>query len=190
MVTYAQADDRQRAVLLRGRGYDDRGPTEVLHRRPLGGRLPSGEVPPGYRIRQPDLADDHDRERFIAITRQVFGVTFDVRAIQLESRMLTHREYFVAEADDGVFASWCGVWAAPEVGAGQFEPVGTHPDHRRRGLASAVMARGLDWMRERGLDGAFVGTGARNASNQLYASLGFELVEAYHQWAWSPAVRA
>jgi GNAT superfamily N-acetyltransferase len=149
-------------------------------------RSPALVAPPGYTIRQPDLADAHDREQLIAITRLVFGVTFDGSAIDLEERMLTHREYVVAETVDGTFAAWCGIWAVPEIGAGQFEPVGTHPDHRRRGLASLVMSRGLDWMRQRGLEVAFVGTGVRNASNQLYASLGFEVAELYQQWEWLP----
>jgi ribosomal protein S18 acetylase RimI-like enzyme len=75
---------------------------------------------------------------------------------------------------------------SPDIGVGQFEPVGTHPDHRRRGLASTVMARGLDLMRRRGLDKAYVGTGVTNASNYLYASLGFSVAELYHQWEWRP----
>lgn len=94
--------------------------------------------------------------------------------------------YLAAVTDDGTFASFCGVWTSPEIGVGQFEPVGTHPDHRRRGLAAAVMAQGLAWMRARGLRSAFVGTGTRNPSNFLYASLGFRVAELYHQWEWSP----
>ena len=67
----------------------------------------------------------------------------------------------------------CSPTRVPEIGVGQFEPVGTHPDHRRRGLASAVMAAGMDWMWARGLRQAFVGTGYR--------------MEIIHQWAWRPS---
>ena len=183
---YATADDMERQALLASRGYLDRGPMEVLHGRSLAAPSPAISTPAGYTVRRPKLDDHHDREQLIAITRLVFGATFDGSAIDLEARMRTERDYLVAETDDGTFAAWCGVWAVPEIGAGQFEPVGTHPEHRRRGLASLVMSRGMDWMRQRGLGVAFVGTGVRNPSNQLYASLGFEVAELYHQWEWLP----
>jgi GNAT superfamily N-acetyltransferase len=181
---YATVDDADRQALFASRGYLDRGPMEVIHGRSLDVAGPDRPVPLGYRIRRIDLLDPSDRAHLIQVTRLAFphAVSYDERDIDLEARMLTEHEYVVAVADDGTFASWCGVWANPEIGAGQFEPVGTHPDHRRRGLASAVMARGITWMRRRGLREAFVGTGVRNASNYLYASLGFRVAELFHQW--------
>lgn len=182
---YATADDEERQALLAARGYLDRGPMEVLHARSLAIPAPSVALPPGYGIRRIDLDDAADRRQLVEITRLAFPrATFDERAIDLEPRMLTEHEYLAATAPDGSFAAWCGVWSSPEIRVGQFEPVGTHPDHRRRGLASAVMARGMGWMRDRGLQSACVGTGVRNASNYLYASLGFRVAELFHQWEW------
>ncbi|HEY7331928.1 MAG TPA: GNAT family N-acetyltransferase [Candidatus Limnocylindria bacterium] len=184
---YAVADDAERQALLAGRGYVDRGPTEVLHGRSLADPGPVVALPDGYRIRRIDLAEPGDRRQLVDITRLTFThATYDERAIDLEPRMLTEHEYLAAIAPNGSFAAWCGVWLSPDIGVGQFEPVGTHPDHRRRGLASAVMARGLDLMRRHGLDKAYVGTGVTNASNYLYASLGFSVAELYHQWEWRP----
>lgn len=187
LVAYAPHDDASRARTLAARGYTDLGPREVIRGRPL--RAEPAPVPrvEGYRVRRADLARPEDRRGLIEITRLVFGVTFDQAAIELEARMRTHRDYLVAEADGGGWAAWCGVWSSPEIGAGQFEPVGTHPDHRRRGLASAVMMAGLGWMAERELRMAFVGTGYRAAANGLYDSLGFAPVAILHQWAWRPA---
>ena len=184
---YAVADDAERQALLAGRGYVDRGPTEVLHTRSLADPGPAVVLPDGYRIRRIDLADPGDRRQLVEITRLTFThATYDERAIDLEPRMLTEHEYLAAIAPDGSFAAWCGVWFSPDIGVSQFEPVGTHPDQRRRGLASAVMERGVDWMLRRGLDNAYVGTGVTNASNYLYASLGFTVAELYHQWEWRP----
>jgi mycothiol synthase len=180
---YATADDEERQALLATRGYVDRGPMEVLHARSLAIPAPPVSLPAGYGMRRIDLGDDADRRRLVEITLLAFPrATFDERAIDLEPRMLTEHEYLAVTAPNGGFAAWCGVWSSPEIGAGQFEPVGTHPEHRRRGLATAVMTRGIGWMRERGLDSACVGTGVRNASNYLYASLGFRVAELFHQW--------
>src|ERR671936_569373 len=44
----------------------------------------------------------------------------------------------VAVAPDGSFAAFCLCWLYEENRAGNLEPVGTHSDHRRRGLARAV----------------------------------------------------
>jgi GNAT superfamily N-acetyltransferase len=190
MQAYAVADDAERQALLAGRGYVDRGPTEVLHGRRVADPGPTAALPPGYRIRRIDLSDAADRRQLIEITRLAFPrATFDERAIDLEPGMLTEHEYLAAVAPDGTFVAWCGVWSSRDIGVGQFEPVGTRPDHRRRGLASAVMAEGLEWMRRRGLTTAFVGTGVANPSNYLYASLGFHVAELYHQWEWLPRLR-
>jgi ribosomal protein S18 acetylase RimI-like enzyme len=158
----------------------------VLHGRSLATPGPDVPLAAGYEIRPIDLDDAADRRQLVEITHLAFPhATYDERAIDLEGIMRTEHEYLAAVTDDGTFASFCGIWSSPEIAAGQFEPVGTHPDHRRRGLAAAVMSRGLAWMRERGLRSAFVGTGTLNPSNFLYASLGFRVAELYHQWEWS-----
>jgi ribosomal protein S18 acetylase RimI-like enzyme len=59
---------------------------------------------------------------------------------------------------------------------GLFEPVGTHPDFRRRGLARAVMTEGMRRMQTRGMESALVMTASGNeVSKALYQALGFEI---------------
>jgi ribosomal protein S18 acetylase RimI-like enzyme len=186
LIAYARADDAVRQAILRDRGYRDAGPREVLFRRPLSARNHVRRLPHGYRARLFDANLPSDRRNLYDITRIVFHADFDDAALALEQQMLTPHDYLAVDGPDGRWAGWSGVWASRQVGAGQFEPVGTHPGHRRRGVASAVMNAGLDWMRERGLEFAFVGTGATNASTHLYRSLGFELVEVWHQWLSRP----
>ena len=186
LVAYASADDAQRTDLLSARGYRDLGPREVLRAAALRSAPQSAPEVEGYRLRVANLADPADRRGLQEVTRLVFDVSFDDAAIDLEARMRTSHEYLLAEAAGGGWAAWCGVWSSPEIGTGHFEPVGTHPDHRRRGLASAVMVMGMRRMRERGLRTAFVGTGYRSDANRLYESLGFSPMEILHQWAWRP----
>jgi GNAT superfamily N-acetyltransferase len=49
----------------------------------------------------------------------------------------------VAVASGGELAAFCTVWFDDVTRTAVFEPVGTHPDHQKRGLGKAVMSEGL-----------------------------------------------
>ena len=84
----------------------------------------------------------------------------------------------VAAAPDGTFAAYAIVWYDPASAVGEFEPVGTHPDFRRRGAARTVMLEGLRRLRELGARRALVASSANNpASIRLYESVGFALAD-------------
>ncbi len=82
----------------------------------------------------------------------------------------------VVASPAGEVAAYCQGWYDAANGVGAFEPVGTHPGHRRRGLARAVCLAVLR---------AFATAGARRAvvycrgdteypvPKRLYESLGF-----------------
>jgi ribosomal protein S18 acetylase RimI-like enzyme len=83
----------------------------------------------------------------------------------------------VAVAPDGQMGAFCIVWTDPLNQVGLFEPVGTHPDFRRRGLGKAVMLEGLRRLQERGMKSAIVSTFEDNpAAIKLYESVGFRVV--------------
>ncbi len=88
----------------------------------------------------------------------------------------------VAVAPDGTFAAYVGIPYDETNRLGIFEPVCTHPDHLRRGLARALMTEGLLRLWEMGAVEAIVGTGDMEAANGLYTSMGF--TEAYRNWIW------
>lgn len=88
----------------------------------------------------------------------------------------------VAVAPDGTFAAYVGIPYDEANRLGIFEPVCTHPNHVRRGLASALMTEGLLRLWEMGAVEAIVGTGDMEAANGLYTSMGF--TEAYKNWIW------
>ena len=46
----------------------------------------------------------------------------------------------VVEAPDGTFAAYVLCWYDEDNGVGEFEPVGTHPDYRRRGPVQQSVA--------------------------------------------------
>lgn len=91
----------------------------------------------------------------------------------------------VAETSDGRFGGFCTCWLDGKNRTGEFEPVGTHPEHERRGLATAVCLSGLWALRQAGADTAIVharGDSAYPAPLKLYTSLGFEPVGRMHRY--------
>lgn len=83
----------------------------------------------------------------------------------------------VAVTGDGEFAACCTCWLDSENRVGEFEPVGCHPDFRRRGLMRAIMYEGLRRLKALGAESAVVMTNPFNLpAIRLYESCGFELV--------------
>ena len=79
--------------------------------------------------------------------------------------------YFLARLDGvdcGFFSSWPGV-----DGLGKVEDLFTHPDHRRRGVASALIVRAVTDARERGARGILIGADPDDTPMHMYAALGF-----------------
>jgi len=82
----------------------------------------------------------------------------------------------IAVAPDGRVAAYTVYWTDERNRLGHFEPVGTHRDFRRLGLARAVMAAALARMRSAGMRSASVNHNEDNAgAGRLYESLGFEV---------------
>jgi ribosomal protein S18 acetylase RimI-like enzyme len=79
----------------------------------------------------------------------------------------------IALTDQGVIVAFCTAWLDEHNAAGLLEPVGTHPAHRRRGLARAVCTDALLALREAGARTAQVGFGSE-AGLATYRSAGFE----------------
>ena len=76
---------------------------------------------------------------------------------------------------------WSG--GTPTPGSASSSPSGTHPDHRRLGLARAVNLAGLHLLRGLGAQDALVFSAATNpASEALYASVGFEAITRHRAW--------
>jgi len=87
----------------------------------------------------------------------------------------------VAVADDGELAAFCTVWFDDITRTAVFEPVGTHPNHQKRGLGKAVMSEGL---RRAQLLGATLATVSSysTGAHALYESMGFIDVDLLEPW--------
>jgi ribosomal protein S18 acetylase RimI-like enzyme len=84
--------------------------------------------------------------------------------------------HVLVEAPDGTMAASAIMWLDEANKTVEFEPVGTHPGYRRRGLAQAMMLHGMHLARAAGAVHATVvclGAPGHPAARGLYYSLGF-----------------
>jgi ribosomal protein S18 acetylase RimI-like enzyme len=171
--------DWQYISLLEGRGFR-RGEAFMWRmQRDLTGSLPEFTLPSGYRVRS--IAGEHELDLRAAASRAAFesGMPIDrynARYLCFMRSPVYDRELdLVVEAPDGRLAAFCIVWLDPVNGMGHFEPVGTHPDFRRRGLGKGVVYAGLRLLQSRGMAAASVCAESDNAAAlRLYESAGFQ----------------
>jgi ribosomal protein S18 acetylase RimI-like enzyme len=175
--TSALADDVAGIESLHARGYEE------VHGEPWMAfllseldDLPEPEPPAGYTLR---TVGDGDIERRVAVHRAAFHPSrVTVESYRNVVRTWPYRADLdcVAEAPDGSLAAYTLCWYDDENRVGEFEPVGTHPDHRRRGLARAVNLDALRRLRTAGAERAIVlcrGDDDYPAPKLLYESVGF-----------------
>ncbi|HEY8630123.1 MAG TPA: GNAT family N-acetyltransferase [Gaiellaceae bacterium] len=91
--------------------------------------------------------------------------------------------WFTARVD-GVPASYCELYADGRTA--QIEDVTTLPEHRGKGLASAVVLRALAAARASGHDLVFLVADADDWPQELYAKLGFDAVGRFYSFLRSP----
>jgi GNAT superfamily N-acetyltransferase len=82
--------------------------------------------------------------------------------------------HILVEAPDGTMACSAIMWLDELNETVEFEPVGTHPGYRRRGLARAMLLHGLQLAQAAGARHATVACmGASPSARDLYYSVGF-----------------
>jgi ribosomal protein S18 acetylase RimI-like enzyme len=163
--------DAGRIALLGRRGFVRRPEVYYLAARSLDGPLPALEPPPGFVVRA--LAGEAEAAERVAHRPEVTPGRYRafMRAPGYERDL-----DLVAVAPDGRFGAYCVCWMDPANGVGEFEPVGTRPGFRGRGLARAVLVEGFRRMKARGARTALVCfEGDNDPARRLYRSVGFDV---------------
>jgi ribosomal protein S18 acetylase RimI-like enzyme len=151
--------------------------------------LGSPDTPVGYALTT--VATDADIAGRVVAGRAAFpGSTMTVEKYRFCRGVPLYRPALdtLITASDGSVAAFALAWLDPLTLAVELEPVGTHPDHLRRGLGSAVCRAALRAARAMGGQQVLVAAdGANPAANGLYASLGLGLAARIIPLRRSPA---
>ncbi len=178
-------DDEERILLLSDLGFEKgkiEGDKQV---RPIDSPVPAYDLPEGYTIRNAVIEKDFLKYREVQMTVFPHIVSMSMELLQLYSTASFYQEDLdiVAADPDGKFAALCTARIDPLSKIAELEPVGTHPDHRKRGLAKAVICESLKRL-EKYKPSAVVILGAAptDGARRLYESVGFVNEGARHYW--------
>lgn len=164
-------------------GYQYSKPCVSLTRHDLA-ELPDKPLPDGFRFHDATAAD---AAKMADVHNHSFTPKWDAELYAAVFKAPHMEREIVVVAPDGRFAAFVNVWRDSVNRSLLFEPVGTHSDFRRRGLASALMTYAMRLMQsEWGIECAYVchePLAMNAASGPLYASLGFVKLHDFDEYA-------
>jgi ribosomal protein S18 acetylase RimI-like enzyme len=180
-VTVLDAEIDLKGVLSR-HGYRELdGEPFFIHLRRSLDNLPELKVPEGYTLGP--VRDESDADARAAVHRAAFSTQRYASRVTAESYLQVMRSWpyraeldWLVETPDGTPVAFCLVWLDERNRAAVLEPVGTDPDHRRRGLARAAILGALHTARQLGAESARVcarGDDDYPSARATYQSLGF-----------------
>jgi GNAT superfamily N-acetyltransferase len=181
LLTVQSGDVQARAgVAAHGYGFDteagsDNGSWVQFNSRELVD-VPEPVLPKGFRFRSAE--DVAPAEAVRAHVDAWHPSSFTEQAFERVRRTWPYRAdlHVLVEAPDGTLAATAIIWLDEVTRTAEFEPVGTHRDHRRQGLGTALQLHGMRQARAAGADRmlvACVGAPARPAARNLYYGVGF-----------------
>ena len=172
-------DDAWRLAVLEQHGFVVQPVRALTFCRSLSEPIGEPLLPADFYIRS--ATGELEAEALTALHRAAFGtehMTVEERLAMMRVPGYDRALDLIAVAPDGSLAGYCFCSISHEQGSsrGHTDPVATHPDFQRLGLARALMLTGLRKLRERGAETAMLGTSSENTAMQQAAqSAGFHL---------------
>jgi mycothiol synthase len=186
---WTNAEDGERIELLRKRGYVHYAESyEHQWRRDLVLPIPKPHVQAGYTIRSLGNRSELP-SRSWASWRAFHSNEPDEKYdgdwrwyLNIQAAPLYRPELdLVAIAPAGEVAAFTTIWYDEVTGCGEFEPVGTMPEHQRHGLAKALMYEGMQRLKQLGATQCMV-TGGSPHANGLYQVVMGPIYDLYQPW--------
>jgi mycothiol synthase len=167
--------DAVRIEVLTRLGFERYRLWDHVRERSLTRPVPEPRLPPGFALRPATMAD---AEGLAEVRNGAFREDWTAETyraeVMLKPGYRPERELTVV-SPAGQVVAFAVTWLDAANRVGHFEPVGTHPAFRRRGLARALMRHGLRELRTLGMDRATIEHLADNVpALELYRGLGFE----------------
>ena len=138
-------DDEELISLLSDLGFKKGEIDGDKQVRPIDLPVPAYNLPEGYTIRNAVIEEDFLKYRGVQMAVFPHIVSMSKKLLQLYSTASFYHEDLdiVAVDPEGEFAAFCTGRIDPVGKIAELEPVGAHPDHRKRGLARAVICECL-----------------------------------------------
>jgi ribosomal protein S18 acetylase RimI-like enzyme len=179
--------DAPRLRILERRGYEKLPEGGSFRKMWFGNRpLPEVRMADGYLLRPIRHEDLEDCQRVADLLNAAFNRSFhNAGEFYHYARLApSYRQdlHLVAEAPDGAFAAHVAAIYDDSNWRGLYEPVCTHPLHRRKSLALTLMFACLHRLKAIGAREVTVETGDEEPANALYDALGF--TEIYKSYLW------
>jgi mycothiol synthase len=140
-------------------------------------------LPLGYYLRPIESHEDY--LQYVQAVTKVFNFQENIGVGQFvhngPSAMRDLDLLIMTGADE--LAAFCNIWVDWQNSLAEFEPVGTLPDHQKRGLGMLLLAEGCNRLRKLGIQTASVDSWSESVgANKLYEKAGFINKRIYHTW--------
>lgn len=182
---FAYQCDTDRQKLLKQSGYEDLGDDGYMRKYDISKPYPVVEIPAGFRIGA--LAEYGNYSGRIATESKTFQSDslnqqwFDGKT---SAPGYSFDQDFSVVSPEGEHVSFCLAWVDHKNQVAEIDPVGTHPDYRRRGFAKAVIGECFRRLGAAGVRYAYIGSAPEPyISNRLYESL--KPVGKYQENRWA-----
>ncbi|HSG45297.1 MAG TPA: GNAT family N-acetyltransferase [Anaerolineales bacterium] len=167
----------EKVSFLKRHGFHQTEGTSIAMVRDLSKSIPDPEPPNGFIIRP--IAGVQEAEAVASTHRAAFGTEY--MTIERRLAIMNSSEYdpsldLLVIAPDGTVAAYCSCAVNEETKAGDTDPVATHPNNQRMGLARTLILTGMKLLKERGMISAHLGMSGDNIAMQKTAeSVGFTI---------------
>jgi len=173
LITSIYSWDENRIKLVSDLGFINKGPLAVDFRYDTEFYLNDLEIGEKYHFET--FSDNYNYKNHIETQRLAFGRTKDQLSREWFETKCMAPGYssdwdFIVVDNKGEHLAFCLAWLDPENMIAELDPVGTHPDHRRKGLAKAVINNCFVKLRNNGINKAQV-LGFTDLTKGLYRSL-------------------
>lgn len=178
--------NKYRNEILEARGYKKPPVPIFVNEQSLEGEIEKPQLPEDYTVHS--MSEDIELIKRYELGYKIFNSVESYEPnipeyfyARLKAPMYRKDLDIVTKYKDGTLASCCILWFDEETKTGVLEPVGTHPDHRKKGLGKVVILEALNRLKALGGKAAYVICHGEDRM-AFYSSTGFKCYDKGGFW--------